>query len=118
MKACGAKGGGGVLDHFFPSTVHINYICKTQYIAQNGNLFIQTVVQFVIVPSHTATRTHDGDDDRALGHVVVGLHSVTGHFRPCGRRPFPFCTLYKYVIVHGNCILLEPFVLYSLYLDS
>lgn len=37
----------GFLDNFF-TTVHIDYICKIQYIAQIGNPFIHFIIQYIL----------------------------------------------------------------------
>ena len=108
---CFKKGGVGILDNFF-TTVHIDYICKIQYIAQIGNpfhTFCNTVYsaaelwptvcrtappspQTAFRPSRLAIRRE------GFQHAVVGLHSVTQHFRLSLQVLVSFCTLYKYVI--------------------
>lgn len=113
----------GFLDDLF-ATVHIDYICSIQSIAQIGNPFIHFVIQYIFCsctmdnslwycpakslvftqpPGHMMRRLSACGGGFTLSHKALQASAVSVYF---------FCTLYKYVIYTYTAIVYrwKPFV--------
>lgn len=113
----------GILDNLF-TTVHIDYICSIQYIAQIDNPFIHFVIQYIFCictmdnslwycpakslvlaqpPGHMMRRHSACGGGFTLSHKALQAFTVSVYF---------FCTLYKYVIQCYTAIVYwwKPFV--------